>query len=152
MGKRGPRPRPTKLKLLHGERSDRVNRNEPSPPAAPNPSRCPTHLTTQAKTVWRRLAPDLADRSLLTEWDRDAFAVFCESVVAYRAAIKLLDAGGLLVKGAKGNVVKNPAHQIVRDHATIIRAFAQEFGLTPSARSSISMPDEEYEDLNRLLS
>jgi hypothetical protein len=29
MGKRGPRPKPTNLRVLHGDRTDRTNRSEP---------------------------------------------------------------------------------------------------------------------------
>lgn len=46
----------------------------------------------------------------------------------------MADQGGILVKGDGGNFVKNPAMQIVRDTAHTIRSYAQEFGLTPSAR------------------
>jgi phage terminase small subunit len=48
---------------------------------------------------------------------------------------------------------KHPALQIVRDQAQIVRAFAQEFGLTPSARSGIELPKgEPFDDARGLLS
>ncbi|MGH3834697.1 MAG: P27 family phage terminase small subunit [Pseudonocardiaceae bacterium] len=44
---------------------------------------------------------------------------------------------GPIASDLHGNLVRNPALQIQRDAAQTIRAFAQEFGLTPSARSSV---------------
>jgi P27 family predicted phage terminase small subunit len=147
MGKRGPRPKPTNLRALHGEKPYRLNRSEPQPPAkAPT---CPAHLSKEAKRVWRRLAPGLRQRGLLTSWDTDTFAVLCEAIVHHRRACELADKA-ILVKGENSALVKNPAMQIVRDTAQTIRAYAQEFGLTPSARVglSTSMPD----DVDKLLS
>ena len=50
------------------------------------------------------------------------------------------------MRGARsGELVKNPLHQIVRDNADLIRAFARELGFTPSARSALTAikePDE----------
>ena len=42
-----------------------------------------------------------------------------------------------LVPGLRGSQVKNPALQVQRDSAVQIRAFAQEFGLTPSSRTGV---------------
>jgi hypothetical protein len=39
-------------------------------------------------------------------------------------------------RGMHGNLVKNPALQVQRDSAQLIRQFAQEFGLTPSCAST----------------
>jgi P27 family predicted phage terminase small subunit len=47
----------------------------------------------------------------------------------------------ILVKGLHGNLVRNPALQIQRDTAQTIRSFAQEFGLSPSARTAIRSRD-----------
>jgi hypothetical protein len=39
MGKRGPAAKPTKLRVLHGDRADRINADEPEPPE--DEIRCP---------------------------------------------------------------------------------------------------------------
>jgi P27 family predicted phage terminase small subunit len=153
VGSRGPAPAPTALKVIKGEKKSRINQKEPRPPVAPSPPRCPSWLSPQAKRVWRSLAADMHRRGVLTDWDRVAFAVFCEAVIHHRKACEMTDASALLVRGAHGALVKNPGLQIIRDQAAIIRGFAQEFGLTPSARSSIELPDtEEYSAARRLLS
>jgi P27 family predicted phage terminase small subunit len=46
----------------------------------------------------------------------------------------MLSKTGPLLKGRDGNFVKNPLHQIVRDHADAVKKYARELGLTPAAR------------------
>jgi P27 family predicted phage terminase small subunit len=90
---------------------------------------------------------------VLTSWDRDAFAVLCEEVATHRAAAEIVRREGITVPGARGRErVRHPAVQIMRDSAQTIRAYAQEFGLTPSARSGIRLPDEISDAALRLLS
>jgi P27 family predicted phage terminase small subunit len=85
------------------------------------------------------MAPELHRRGLLTEWDREAFIVLCEAVAQHKQACELVSGTNVLIKGYRSQLVKNPALQVVRDTSQTIRAYAQEFGLTPSARSSISI-------------
>lgn len=150
MGKRGPAPKPTKLRVLHGDPKHTINTNEPQP--TEGRVVMPATLSPAAKRVWKRLSPGLIKRGLLTEWDRDGFAVYCEAVIAHRLASAVVAKEGILVVGPAGRV-KNPALQVARDSAQTIRVFAQEFGLTPSARSSISIPQQDStEELAAILS
>src|SRR5688572_9415358 len=53
MGKRGPAPRPTHLRVLDGNPSKRpLNGDEPMPDGAPT---CPTILDKEAKQEWKRI-------------------------------------------------------------------------------------------------
>jgi len=137
MGSRGPAPMPTRLKILHGEtRSSRLNRNEPRPGGQP---RMPADMSDEAKRVWRRVIRDFGATGVLTAVDADALRTYCEAVVRYVQAARTLEASGPLVRGARsGELVKNPLHQIVRDNAILLRAFARELGLTPSARTGLT--------------
>ncbi|WP_051580631.1 phage terminase small subunit P27 family [Pseudonocardia acaciae] len=136
MGKRGPAPRPTALKLLHGERHlDRINPDEPQPrPADLTP---PEDAAPAVLAVWRRVVAELEAMNLAFPADADCLRGYCEAVVSHRRACEVLARSGVLVKGLHGNLVRNPALQIQRDAALTMLRFAQEFGLTPSARSSI---------------
>ncbi len=98
-------------------------------------------LSPGAADVWRRLAPDLVAKKVLTDWDREAFRVFCELVAKNEEVRPLLDAGPL-VRSRDGGLITNPAWRIFRDSAHLIRAYAQEFGLTPAARASVSIADD----------
>lgn len=140
MPRTGRPPIPTKLKLLHGEtRSERINRREPKPVDG-YPS-MPAGMDPRSKRVWRRVREAWGPTRIIQKPDRDALRTYCDAVVSYERGIETLMASGLLLTGKDGQLVKNPLHQIVRDNAKLILLFAREFGLTPSARSSIRAPE-----------
>jgi P27 family predicted phage terminase small subunit len=135
MGKRGPRPAPTQLKLLKGTRADRINDDEPAPrPSAPIKDKW---LSDDVSEVWDRVVGELEAMDLAFASDSDVIRCYCEAVVQHARASDLLATTGVLVEGALGGQVRNPALQIQRDQAQLIRSFAQELGLTPAARTSI---------------
>lgn len=139
MGKRGPAPKPTALRLLHGDRKDRINRNEPRPRVAdPEP---PEGVAEDVLEHWHFYVDELRAMQTLAHCDRDSLLCLCEAVARHRRASALLAGSDVLIKGLHGGLVRNPAVAVQRDAALEIRAFAQEFGLTPSARSGIKMPE-----------
>jgi P27 family predicted phage terminase small subunit len=135
MGRRGPAPKPTKLRLLHGDRKDRVNTSEPLP--AEGLPECPDSTREDVREVWDYTLDQLAAMGLATPADRDALYAYCEAVVLHREACRLVAKSGVLLRGIHGNPIRNPALQVMRDAAQVVRALAQEFGLTPSSRSQI---------------
>ena len=140
MGARGPRPKPTALRLLHGDRADRINTDEPTPEAG-RPE-CPDGVTDPAvRAVWDYTVEQLAVMGTASPADRDALICFCEAVVVHRKASALLARSSVLIRRGDSDVlIRNPAIQIQRDAATLIARYAQHFGLSPSARSEIRNP------------
>jgi len=135
-GRVGRPPLPTKLRILHGEKhQDRLNQDEPVP--VPNSPQVPAEASHAVQTVWRETVRELEGMGLAFQSDSDSLRCFCEAVVQHRRACAVLAKSPVLVVGLHGNLVRNPALQIQRDTAQTIRSFAQEFGLTPSARSTI---------------
>jgi P27 family predicted phage terminase small subunit len=134
MGKYGPRPKPTKLRVLHGDRKDRINADEP--PTPEGPPECPA-ASAEVREVWDHALSNLIVMGVATPADRDALLAFCEAVVMHRKASAVLARSPLLIKGYRGVLVRNPAAAMQRDAAAVIRAFAHEFGFTPSARSEL---------------
>jgi P27 family predicted phage terminase small subunit len=149
MGERGPAPTPTAIRLLAGTPAGKLNRHEPKPAGAP---RMPAGMSPAAKRVWRRVVRDYAHTGVLTAVDADVLRAYCDTVVRYEHAAALLEEMGPLVRGArKGELVKNPLHQIVRDNAVLERALARELGFTPAARTGLhadapgeSDPQEDF--------
>lgn len=138
MGRRGPVPKPTALKILHGEnRPSHLNLNEPVPRAAPPV--CPDDVTLEVRAVWERVVSELDAMNLARAADTDALRCYCEAVVTHRRASELVGKSALLLRGQKGNLVRNPIIAIQRDAAILVRTFAAEFGLTPSSRSRIEV-------------
>lgn len=62
MSKRGPAPRPTMVRILHGDRKDRVNDTEPVPPV--EEVACPESASGAARSIWDRVAPGLMRRGV----------------------------------------------------------------------------------------
>lgn len=135
MGRRGPSGAPTQLRLLRGDKPCRINDREPvARDVLPEP---PPGIAPQVREVWDYTLRELTHMHLASAADRDALVCYCEAVVAHRKASDILAKSPVLVKGLHGTLVRNPALQIQRDAANTVRCFAQEFGLTPSARAGI---------------
>jgi P27 family predicted phage terminase small subunit len=136
MGRRGPAPHPTALKLLHGEqRASRINANEPRPRiAAPE---APAWLSERAAQEWERIVPELTAMGTARASDSVALAAYCEAVARLAAAVQVVAQAGMLIRDAGGGVRKNPAVAQARDASNDVRQWAREFGLTPSARSPL---------------
>lgn len=136
MGK-GRRSSPTALKLLNGEtKANRINKDEPVPrPVEPD---APDGMSDEVRAVWDATLIELRAMGLAHKADTDALHCFCEAVINHRKASYLLARSPMLVKSRYDTWMKNPALQVQRDSAHVVRVFAHEFGLTPSARSTIN--------------
>lgn len=132
--------KPTNIRVLHGDREDRINRNEPQPSQSNIAPPCP--LDSDAQSVWDRLAPDLIRKQVLTPWDVDAFAMLCDAVSKYHHFQSKLDEEGYTARGSAGGVIKSPYWQMQRDCVDIITKIGGRFGLNPSDRQGITVGEE----------
>ena len=135
MGRRGPAPTPTGVKLRQGEtRPSRVNRMEPLPRhAAPA---MPRGMEPEARKTWRRVVREMRGTDVILAADADVLRCYCEAVAAYVRSATMLAGSTVLVR-RDGELAKNPLHQVVRDNRDAVRLFARELGLSPSARASL---------------
>lgn len=140
----GPKPTPTHLRIVRGERADRINKNEPK--ASKSKPRCPNWLSAEAKTVWRRTVKQLELMGILSEADNDIICAYSNAVVNYQRATELVDKAGVLIKGRRDGVVTNPAVRVQRDSAMLVHRFATELGLTPSSRTRLTVSDGDDDD------
>jgi P27 family predicted phage terminase small subunit len=139
MARPGRPPKPTALRLIDGDRKSRINDYEPKP--RPEPPRCPADAAAEVRAIWDYTVTELDAMGNAYAADRDALRAYCEAVVSHRRACAVLAKSSVLIKGIHGNMVRNPAVAIQRDTAQTIRSYAQEFGLTPSARTRIELRD-----------
>lgn len=144
MAKPGPAPTPTHLRIVRGDRKDRINTNEPKPKKSK--PKCPTWMSDEAKVIWKRTVKQLDQMGLLYEADQDIIAAYVNAVINYQKATELVDRSGVLIKGRRDGVVTNPAVRVQRDSATLIRMLAGELGLTPSARTRLKADQDDAED------
>jgi len=141
MGRRGPAPSPTSVKVRRGEtRPSRLNLAEPVPKDGPMPA--PPEISTDAKVIWRRIVRD-TPKGQIVPIDRYILAMFCEAYVRWQRANSSYGESIGVLKGRGGELwVKNPLHQIVRDNAAEVRALARELGLSPAARAGLHIAGE----------
>lgn len=156
MAKRGPKPKPTRLKVIEGNPGHRpLNENEPAAPVGDLPDP-PSFLHPLAVEHWHFVAPDLYGMGVLSRIDVAVFAAYCQCFARWRIAEEAIakDAkkrgnkatSGLTVKTKNGNVIQNPmlstANAAFRDMAKL----AAELGLTPSARTTLENKRGQSED------
>ena len=151
---RGPQPKPTATKRLEGNPGKRkLNDREPDPTLGCAP---PPWLPLGARVEWERVYPELSSLGLVTVVDQAALACWCLAVDSLERSTKMLcqthechnpeiqitDKGYECVSGAE-----LMRRQAMKD----IRAFCQEFGFSPAARSRIAVPEKTDGGLDALL-
>ena len=143
MGLRGPKPKPTYMRLIDGNPSGKpLPKNEPHPDKvtalAP-----PKWFDARRITIWDEICAELAAMNGLTRCDRQMLVLYVDTLAeAERLAIKLQDATDSVcpIKNYKGEVVGVKTlpwvHQL-KAQKEIALKFAGHFGMTPSARSRV---------------
>lgn len=138
---RGRKPKPTVLKLMEGNPGKRpLNDREPVPP--PEIPECPEFLDAEAHAEWDRTSQVLAEMGLLTKADRSALAAYCVAYSRWVQAEAQVARYGTIVKSPqKGFPMKSPYLTVADQALETMRKLMVEFGLTPSSRSRIRVPD-----------
>ena len=140
MATRGRKPKPTALKALEGNPGKRpLNEHEPVPPKGA--IRCPAWLEAEAKKEWKRLAPSLEAMGVLTAVDITAFAGYCQAYARWKEAEEFITQHGSILRTKSGYVQPVPQVSIAQTYLKIMNRFAEQFGLTPAARSRIIAED-----------
>lgn len=141
----GRKQTPQALKKLRGNPGKRpLNDHEPA--LKTGKPHAPKELAGLAKREWDRVAKMLHDVGLLTTVDRAALASYCIAWQRLVEAEEDLTENGLVISVATEHGVKrikNPAWSIQKEAMGEIRAWASEFGMTPSSRGKIQIPGAE---------
>lgn len=142
MGRRGPKPRPDHLKAIAGVEERYRNRAEPTPAGADELIDLkvpPRGLGAPAARVWRRLAPDLVDKHMLTAWDVDLFAVFCRAKATHDQLWKAMGADVVVPGSVPTTMVKSAHWRAVLDCVDVMLRLSARFGFTPGDRASLAV-------------
>lgn len=157
MGRRGPAPKPTALRLIDGGAGKRpLNLKEPiPPPGEPEP---PEWLDDRARKVWDQLVPRLCRIGLARSIDGNALGRYCVTFVMWLDAVTFVRKHGSMYpvraepkKGKDGREVPGrilyyrefPAAGEVRKLNQQLITLEREFGLTPAARTRIHLENEK---------
>ena len=118
------------------------------PLARPAP---PAFLCEDAKEEWARVCDTLHAVGLMTELDRAALAAYAAAygrwAQAERAINRMAESddanSGLTILTSNGNVIQNPLVGVANKAKAAVVSYAAEFGMTPSARSRVSVVPQE---------
>ena len=139
MGKRGPKPKPTRLKMLEGNPGRRpLNGAEPR---CDHPPICPDWLDTDAKEEWDRVV-SVTPPGLLTGMDIATLAIYCQTWSIRKSAILDYEDGGRqsLVRGDRGDVT-NPLLRVIRDQTEQLLKASSKLGFDPTGRAGLRLPE-----------
>lgn len=98
-------------------------------------SRAPKWLGARARAEWRRVAPGLYELGLLTELDVMALACYCQLYARAVEAEEIFTREGMV----REDGTAHPCIRIARQHWSLARQFATDFGATPSSRTRINI-------------
>lgn len=74
---------------------------------------------------------------LMTEIDRTALAMYCQSWARWVEAEQEIQENGVIVYTPKGHPIQNPYLAVANRAMTDIRRLLAEFGMTPASRSKV---------------
>lgn len=109
--------------------------------------KAPAWLPATAKAEWRRVAPILAERKILTDADLGSLENYCLAIGQVRDCQKTLgDLESPFFEGDKGTPRPHPAIRVMHAAMTHARQLAAELGLTPVSRSRPAISEEGDEN------
>ena len=136
----GRKPKPTALRILHGNPSKRpLNKNEPE--FGDVVSSPPTNLDEVGLLEWERIVPALDNAGVLKDVDIMAIAGYCEHFSRWDIATKEIHKKGYIVKSPSGYPMNNPYIGIANKSFEAMMKVMSEFGMTASSRAKISISE-----------
>ena len=160
--RRGTKPKPTELKRLAGTWRPRRAPAGPEPLAPGLIQGPPAHFSARQREIWAETLAN-APRQL---W-RKADVGMLEGYVVGRSLLETanieqakIDAGNqrpLMVVGDRGTLIPSPYLRVIRLASEMIARFGAELGMSPSARSTMSIdenppePDQGWTSFDALL-
>lgn len=142
----GRKPKPVEQRRREGNPGKRklpqpvliAGRSAPEPPPG---------LPPEALDVWHAVVPTLQQVGLLDAVDAVALEGLCVLVARAREARKLLAREGLVTKTDRGTPIVHPALRVERDAWRAFLAFAEQYALTPVARTRLGLAELQRRSL-----
>ncbi len=136
-GKSGAKPKPNKKKLLSG--SKHANPDAVEFDLIKNVS-SPEWLDELGAGMWKTVCPHLCKEKILAVTDLHNLEAFCSAYSTFRLAEVEIRTKGLVIEGATGGPVKNPALTAKNEALRQMTMFGSALGLDPAARGRLMGP------------
>jgi len=142
MGKRGPTPAPTSLKMENGTyQAYRDGGGLEPPPGAPV---APDWLNEDEALVWQSTVELLGrTKGLISPFDANAIARYCADWVEWLECRNLIETEGAVCIGEKGGAYPHPAVNMKNAADKRMVQFEAKFGMTASDRAALKLPDNK---------
>ena len=128
----------------------RKRRAEPKPQGRPTK---PSNLTGIAAKEWKRITGFLEHMKVLSRVEAPALEQYCRAYQEWRECCQTIDEEGAVVRELRGT--GNNQYEVLKRHpidqrkqylSALILKYLTEFGLTPSSRSRVQVPDDGKPD------
>jgi len=110
--------------------------------------KAPSYLSATAKKIFDRTAPGVMGMKVAHV---DQLADYCQCLARLIAVEKKITREGIMRKGQKKNMVKNPLLQISREYRAAVQRWAAEFGLTPAGAMRLGAKLDDGPDSDGIL-
>ncbi len=133
-GKSGSRGKPNRQKLLSGSKHANQNAVEFETITSAEP---PNWLDDLARGMWETICPLLCQQKVLAVTDLHNVEAFCSAYSTFRLSIDEIRDKGLVIEGATGGPMKNPALTSKNEALKQMSMFGTALGLDPAARGRL---------------
>jgi len=148
----GPTPKPIEVIEREGNPGKRPLPEPMLVSGRPDPQdamlECPADLPAAGKEAWETIVPQLAEVGLLDRVDRMMLKAMCLTWARAMQAGKVINAQGHLVRGVAG-LKEHPSLKTERDSLRLFSSFAEQFALTPVARTRLGMAEFQRRSLQK---
>jgi len=138
-GRSGAKPKPNSEKQLSKSRNQ--NKNPVEFDTIKNVA-APKWLPKLAKEMWATVCPHLCKKNVLAVTDLHNLEAFCVAYSTFRMANDSVQKDGVVVDGAGGGPIKNPACTAVNESLRQMAIFGGNLGLDPSSRGRLIGSDK----------
>jgi P27 family predicted phage terminase small subunit len=147
---RGRKARPPELKVLRGERKERIPQGTPS--RVEGEPEAPGNLEGEALAEWGRVVAELKSMGVLSRTDRAILVRYTTAWDRHRMAVNAIKRYGLVVKSAGGSLKSNPATNLANQCDAIMLRCLAEMGLSPASRGKVKVAEPPKDALGEFLS
>lgn len=134
---RGRKPKPSARKKAAGNPGKRAINNDEPDFGLVTDIDAPEWITGAARDMWERVAPPLCKAKVLQVTDLHNVEAFCVAYGNWRDAMTDVKKNGVVVAGATGGPIKNPALTALAEAAKQMVTFGAMLGLDPASRQRL---------------
>lgn len=106
----------------------------------------PAWLPSEAKAEWKRVAPAMEHRAVLTVADLGSLENYCLAVGQVRACQGIINKENMFVESERSAPRPHPAFRVMHEAMRQARQLAAELGLTPVSRARPALAPQGDED------